>query len=111
MNRRRREVFTLVVVFAVVVLLSALVVYFVSGGRRPTPDVTRQADAVLQRPGEVPSTAPQTAANDNFIDRLFGTQHTEPHLTGDSWLDVMGRIALRLLLFFFKQKAAYDITR
>ena len=98
MSRRGREVFTLVVVFAVVVLLSALVVYFISGDRRPAPDVTRQPDAVLQRPGEAPSTAPQSPTNDNFIDRLFGTQHTEAHLTGDSWPDIMGRIALRLLL-------------
>lgn len=98
MNPRRREVFTLVVVFAVVVLLSALVVYFISGGRRPTPDATRQPDAVLQRPGEVPSTTPATQANDNFIDRLFGTQHVEAHPSGDSWIDIMGRIALRLLL-------------
>ncbi|HYK22606.1 MAG TPA: DUF4956 domain-containing protein [Pyrinomonadaceae bacterium] len=101
MNRRRREVLTLVVVFAVVVLVSALVVYFLAGGRRPTTsttEVARQPDAVLQKPGEVSSPAPQTPANESFIDRLFGTQHTEPHLTGDTWLEVMGRIALRLLL-------------
>jgi uncharacterized membrane protein YhiD involved in acid resistance len=99
MNQRRREVFTLVVVFAGVVLLSAFVVYFVSGGRRAaTPDTARQPDAVLQTPAERPATTPQSSPNDSFIDRLFGTQHAEPHLSGDSWPEIMGKISLRLLL-------------
>jgi len=98
MNRRSREVLTLVIVFAGVLLLSAFVVYFLSGGRRTTPDVAKQPDAVFQRAAEVPSPAPQSAASESFIDRLFGTQHTEPHMVGDTWLEVIGRIALRLLL-------------
>lgn len=89
---------TLVIVFAGVLLLSAFVVYFVSGGKRTTSEVARQPDAVFQRAGEVPSPAPQTPASESFIDRLFGTQHSEPHLVGDTWLEVIGRIALRLLL-------------
>jgi uncharacterized membrane protein YhiD involved in acid resistance len=101
MSRRSREVLTLVIVFAGVLLLSAFVVYFVSGGRRTTSDVSRQPDAVLQRGGEAPSPAPESPANENFIDQLFGTQHAEPHLIGDSWLQIMGRIFLRLLLAAF----------
>src|SRR2546423_9818690 len=101
MSRRSREVLILVIVFAGVLLLSVFVVYFVSGGRRTTSDTARQPDAVLQRAGESPSPVPESPANENFIDQLFGTQHAEPHLIGDSWPQIMGRIFLRLLLAAF----------
>jgi uncharacterized membrane protein YhiD involved in acid resistance len=32
------------------------------------------------------------------MDRLFGTQHTETEVSGDTWPQAMGRISLRLLL-------------
>ena len=106
-NQRQKEVFTLAVVFAGVVLLSAVVVYFLSGGsRRPTtvPEVSRpaqpqqQPDAVLGLPGERATPAPNGTAGDTFIDRLFGSRHSEAYVAGDTWLETMGRISLRLLL-------------
>jgi uncharacterized membrane protein YhiD involved in acid resistance len=100
-SRRRREIFTLVVVFAGVVVLSALAVYYLGGGRRATPETIRQEprqpDAVLEGPTERASPVRQTADNESFVDRLFGTRHSEPYLGGVTWLETMGRIALRLI--------------
>src|SRR6185503_4962291 len=101
-NQRRKEVFTLVLVFAGVVLLSALIVYFVGGGRRATPETVRQGptpDAVLGQPETRTAPTPaRTDSSDSFIDRLFGTQHSEPYANGTTWLETMGHLALRLLL-------------
>ncbi|HET9710997.1 MAG TPA: DUF4956 domain-containing protein [Pyrinomonadaceae bacterium] len=109
MNQKRKEVFTLIVVFTGVVLLSALVVYYLSGGNRTTPDrttpetvrptpQTEQPDAVFGIPDQsTPSTSSPSAGN-TFIDRLFGSRHSEAYLAGDSWLQTMGRISLRFLL-------------
>jgi uncharacterized membrane protein YhiD involved in acid resistance len=109
MNQKRKEVFTLVVVFTGVVLLSAFVVYFLGGDRRTTPDRTTpetvrptpqtdQPDAVFGVPDQsTPSTSSPSAGN-TFIDRLFGSRHSEAYLAGDSWLQTMGRISLRFLL-------------
>jgi uncharacterized membrane protein YhiD involved in acid resistance len=109
-NQRRKEILTLVIVFAGVVLLSALVVYFLGGGsRRPTtnaPEVSRttqpqpqqQPDAVLGLPEGATSPSTPASAGDNFIDRLFGSRHSEAYLPGDTWLETMGRISLRFLL-------------
>ena len=108
MNKKRKEVFTLIVVFTGVVLLSAFVVYFLGGDRRTTPDrttpetvsptpQTEQPDAVLGFPDQrTPSTSSPSAGN-TFIDRLFGSRHSEAYLAGDSWLQTMGRISLRFL--------------
>jgi uncharacterized membrane protein YhiD involved in acid resistance len=109
MNQKRKEVFTLIVVFTGVVLLSAFVVYFLGGDRRTTPDRTTpetvrptpqtdQPDAVFGVPDQsTPSTSSPSAGN-TFIDRLFGSRHSEAYLAGDSWLQTMGRISLRFLL-------------
>ena len=107
-NKRRQEILTLVVVFAGVVVVSALVVYFLGGGRtttseRTTPETVRptpgaqQPDAVFGVPDERTPSTPQSAG-DTFIDRLFGSRHSEAYLAGDSWLQTMGRISLRFLL-------------
>ena len=107
-NKRRQEILTLVVVFAGVVLVSALVVYFLGGARsttseRTTPETVRptpgaqQPDAVFGVPDERTPSTPQSAG-DTFIDRLFGSRHSEAYLAGDSWLQTMGRISLRFLL-------------
>src|SRR5687767_8538704 len=108
-KKRRQEIITLVVVFAGVVLLSALVVYFLGGGSRTTPERTtpetvrptpagQQPGAVLGLPDERTPASPPASAGDTFIDRLFGSRHSEAYLAGDSWLQTMGRISLRFLL-------------
>ena len=101
-NQRRKEVLTLIVVFAGVVLLSALVVYFVGGGRRATPETVRQGptpDAVLGQPDTRTSPTPAPVdSGEIFIDRMFGTQHSEPYAGGATWLETMGHLTLRLLL-------------
>jgi uncharacterized membrane protein YhiD involved in acid resistance len=110
-DQKRKEVFTLVVVFAGVVLLSALVVYFLGGGGRTTttaPEVSRTTqpppqqppDAVLGLPDQrtTPTPLPQNSTGDGFIDRLFGSRHSEAYVAGDTWPETMGRISLRLLL-------------
>jgi uncharacterized membrane protein YhiD involved in acid resistance len=111
-NQRRKEILTLVVVFTGVLLLSALVVYFLGGNRgttpsrtttetvRPTPTAqptAQQPDGIFGMPEERAPSTPQSAG-DTFIDRLFGSRHSEAYLVGDSWLQTMGRISLRFLL-------------
>ena len=109
-KKRRNEIITLVVVFAGVVLLSAFVVYFLGGGNRTTPEraapeTVRPTPSPAQQPGAVfgipdertPAVAPASAGN-TFIDRLFGSRHSEAYLAGDTWLQTMGRISLRFLL-------------
>src|SRR5918994_2603862 len=107
-NQRRKEVLTLIIVFAGVLVLSALVVYFLTGGNttpeRATPETVRptpsgqQPDAVFGIPDQRTPPASPASAGDTFIDRLFGSRHSEAYLAGDSWLQTMGRISLRFLL-------------
>jgi uncharacterized membrane protein YhiD involved in acid resistance len=105
-SQRRRELFTLVVVFAGVLLLSALVVYYLGGGRRATPETIRQEqrqpDAVLELPTGRATPLPANSATpapegESFVDRLFGTRHSEPYFGAASWLETIGKIALRLV--------------
>ena len=107
-SQRRKEIFTLVVVFAGVLLITALAVYYLGGGRRATPETIRQEgrqpDAVLEAPMEraspVPaertSATPQNLEGETFVDRLFGTRHSEPDFGGATWVETMGKISLRL---------------
>src|SRR5215217_6863051 len=104
-SQRRKEIITLVVVFTGVLLLSALAVYFLGGGRRATPETVRQGpppNAVLGVPEGRTSPAPQETppdrAGESFVDRLFGTHYNETYASSTTWLDTMGRLALRLLL-------------
>ena len=108
-NQRKKEVFTLIAVFAGVLVLSALVVYFLTSGNRTTPEratpetvrptpAAQQPDAVFGLPDERTPSAPPDSAGNTFIDRLFGSRHSEAYLAGDSWLQTMGRISLRFLL-------------
>src|ERR1041385_5135343 len=95
-SRRRREVFTLVVVFVGVVLVSAFVVYLITGARRVTPDA-RQPNAVLGVPDQRSTPPAQTPADETFIDRLFGSQHSGAYQSGATWAETIGRISLRLV--------------
>lgn len=107
-SQRKKEVFTLIVVFTGVLVLSALGVYFLTGGTRTTPErtaapetprpTTQQPDAVLGIPDERTTTASQPPPGETFIDRLFGSQHSAAYVSGDTWLQTMGRISLRFLL-------------
>jgi len=107
-NQRRKEVLTLIIVFAGVLVVSAVVVYFMTGGARTTPNRTipetvrstppaQQPEDVLGMPDEQTPSRPPNSAGDTFIDRLFGSRHSEAYLAGDSWLQTMGRISLRFL--------------
>ena len=97
-SQRRKEIITLVVVFTGVLLVSALAVYFIGGGgRRAAPESVRP-DAVLGTPEGRTSPTPQIETGDTFVDRLFGTHHNETYANGATWVETMGRLALRLLL-------------
>ena len=109
--KRKQEILTLIVVFAGVVVASALVAYYLGGGRQTTPSTARPASdqpsptrpdadqptAIFGQPTPQP-TAPAARDGDGFIDRMFGTQHTEGYELGETWAETMGRISLRFLL-------------
>lgn len=101
-NQKRKEFFTLIVVFAGVVLLSGLIVYVIGGGRRATPETVRQSptpDAVMgPQEARTSPTPAQIDSGETFIDRMFGTQHSEPYAGGATWLETMGHLTLRLML-------------
>jgi uncharacterized membrane protein YhiD involved in acid resistance len=120
--KRRQEIVTLIVVFTGVVVVSAIVAYYLGGSRQTTPSTTRQSpdQPTTARPGaEQPSPArsnaddptaifglppaqstqaPAPREGNGFIDRMFGTQHTEGYVLGETWAETMGRISLRFLL-------------
>lgn len=112
-QKRKQEIITLIVVFAGVVVVSALVAYYLGGGRQTTapatpsageqPSPTRPAanepSAIFGERGAQPTPAPRTpGAEDGVIDRMFGTQHSQAYVLGDTWAETMGRISLRFLL-------------
>ena len=39
----------------------------------------------------------QANADETFVDRLLGGRHSEAYLSGDTWLQTMGRISMRFL--------------
>lgn len=113
--KRKQELITLAVVFAGVVVVSALVAYYLGGGSsrtttpaaRPTESpVARQTPSPDATAGELPifQTTPQpqprvaTTEESGFIDRLFGAQHSQGYVLGDTWAETMGRISMRFLL-------------
>lgn len=115
--KRKQEIITLIVVFAGVVVVSALVAYYLGGGSRTTtttapstrPDVATRPDAATRPSAEDPTAilgmpTPQTTpvptsrAPSGFIDRIFGTHHSETYVLGETWAETMGRISLRFLL-------------
>ena len=109
--KRKQEILTLIVVFTGVVVVSALVAYYLGGGRQTSPSTARpvsdqpsptrpdadQPTAIFGQPSPQPTTS-AAREGDGFIDRMFGTQHTEGYELGDTWAETMGRISLRFLL-------------
>jgi len=119
--KRKQEIITLIVVFAGVVVVSALIAYYLGGGRQTTPSTARPAvdqptpargdqpsatrsdadeptTAILGQPPAQTTRAPVAREGGGFIDRMFGTQHTEVYVLGETWAETMGRISLRFLL-------------
>jgi len=115
--KRKQEIITLIVVFAGVVVVSALVAYYLGGGSRSTttttpptrPDGATRPDAATRPSADdptailgmpTPQTTPATSsrAPSGFIDRMFGTHHSETYVLGETWAETMGRISLRFLL-------------
>jgi uncharacterized membrane protein YhiD involved in acid resistance len=109
--KRRQEIVTLIVVFTGVVVVSAMIAYYLGGGRQTTPSTTRpvaeqsptarpgadQPTAIFGQPSPQPA-APAAREGDGFIDRMFGSHHTEGYVLGETWGETMGRISLRFLL-------------
>src|SRR6266511_3141616 len=99
-SRRKREILTLIVVFVLVLGMSALAVYLIAG-RMVQNEATRQTlpsavNEITPERRPAPAAAP---ANDTFLDRLFGVPQSEAHIVqGESWVEVIARITLRLML-------------
>ena len=115
-QKRKQEILTLIVVFTGVVIVSALVAYYLGGARQATtpatpsatrPDVNQPAEtrpgvdaptATLGERDAQPTPAPTVAAEEGFIDQMFGAHHSQGYVLGDTWAQTMGRISLRFLL-------------
>jgi uncharacterized membrane protein YhiD involved in acid resistance len=94
--KKKQELLTLVVVFSGVLVISALAVYFLSSPTQPAAPAAAPVIQATPQPGG--QTAPATnTGNEGFIDRLFGTQVDQRHLTTGHWAEDVGRIAVRLL--------------
>ena len=103
-TKRKKETLTLVAVFLVVLLASAFAVYFLaSKTARPeaSTEVVQQTDkepAAQTRPAERRS-SPQGKSDDNLFGRVFGAPPlSEANVQGESWAEIIARLALRLLL-------------
>lgn len=102
-SQKRKETFTLLVVFTGVLVLSALAVYLLTGGSRRTsqpaiPETARQTPAPAQAAPERTTPASQVDTGESFIDQLFGSGHSTAYVSGDNWLETMGRISARFVL-------------
>src|SRR6266536_6277958 len=99
-SRRKREILTLIVVFVLVLGMSALAVYLIAG-RMVQNEAARQTlpsavNEITPERRPAPAAAP---ANDTFLNRLFGVPQSEAHIVqGESWVEVIARITLRLML-------------
>lgn len=93
-RKRRKEFLTIGVVFLVVLVASALVVYLLAGRTNRTTTDATQTQAVEQPRTNAPVDTP---ANDGLLGELFAPGHGAT-VPGDTWLEVMARIGLRLLL-------------
>lgn len=104
-TKKKRELLTLVVVFVLVLGVSMLAVYLIAGrtvqneaARQTAPPTAPSAVNETTTPERRPS-VPAVTADETFLDRLFGVPQTEAHLIkGESWLEIMAKITLRLML-------------
>jgi uncharacterized membrane protein YhiD involved in acid resistance len=102
--QRKREITTLIVVFTGVLVISALAAYFI-GSRGTSSEFTAveqpgpAGQATRGEPLSRTSPTPTPEGSETFLDHLMGsTRQTEANVPGGSWLETLGRIALRLLL-------------
>ncbi len=92
------------IVFVGVLLLSAFVVYFIGGGRTCESGIAsgRVSNNRMQcsecQDGPALHPRPSNFRQRNFIDRMFGSSHVKHFVSGDHWLETMGRLFFRLLL-------------
>jgi uncharacterized membrane protein YhiD involved in acid resistance len=104
--RNKKELITLAVVFAAVLLISAFAVYFIAGSSQQPTTTTTNTTAQNQNSNEqLPGTTERrlatpepTAHTETFIDRLFANSQGDVHLRGKRWTEIVGTIALRLVL-------------
>ena len=94
-RKRKKEFLTIGVVFLVVLVASALVVYLLAGRTNRTAPNPTQTQAVEQPSRTNPPA--DTPASDGLLGELFAPGHGAT-VPGDTWLEVMARIGLRLLL-------------
>jgi uncharacterized membrane protein YhiD involved in acid resistance len=96
-RKRRKELLTIGVVFLGVLLASAFIVYLLAGGISRRDSETPQTVAQANRPTGVADSAPQQNQNDGLLSQLFAPA-SGATVPGDNWVEVMGRIGVRLLL-------------
>jgi uncharacterized membrane protein YhiD involved in acid resistance len=98
---KRREVLTLLIVFTGVLLISAAAVYVI-GGRGMGVETTNSSPqptpaGVLRDSNDKSAQVASAEGNETFIDRMFGTQGSNAFVSGERWVETMGRLTLRLL--------------
>ncbi|HEY3042175.1 MAG TPA: DUF4956 domain-containing protein [Pyrinomonadaceae bacterium] len=99
-TKKKRELLTLVVVFVLVLGVSMLVVYLIAGRTAQNEAARQTAPSTVNETTPQPRpSVPAATANEPFFDRLFGVPQSEAHLIkGESWLEIVAKITLRLVL-------------
>ncbi len=98
-SRRNREILTLIVVFVLVLGISALAVYLIAGKTIQNETARQTPSSAVNETTPAGRPAPAAPANDTFLNRLFGVPQSEAHLVqGESWVEVIAKITLRLML-------------
>jgi uncharacterized membrane protein YhiD involved in acid resistance len=98
-SRRKREILTLVVVFVLVLGISALAVYLIASRATQNVATKQTTPAAVNETSPERRPTPTAPAGETFLDHLFGLPQSEAHIVlGESWVEVVARITLRLLL-------------
>jgi hypothetical protein len=98
-TKRKREALTLIVVFVLVLGVSALAVYLIAGQTVPNEATSQTASSGTNEVAERRAPTPAATTGEPFLDRLFGVPQSEAHIVrGESWLEVVAKITLRLML-------------
>jgi uncharacterized membrane protein YhiD involved in acid resistance len=113
MDKRKREILTLIIVFTLVLLVSALVVYLIAGRGTSRSDSVRDAQVPTASPRDLtagpvasprdsldqrPTPYPRENDSPGFVEQLMGNATSDAYDPRAHWTANAGRISFRLFL-------------